>query len=253
MHFVGIGHSHVVALAKGTYALQVRGDQRPGGAVSCRFHYLYDPVYEPPFVGGGLNGAILRAISEGAPRFVLASIGGNEHNVLSISQRDGKFDFLLGENLDLSCDPRAALIPESAVRETLCHYLEDKMLILRAIRAATDAPVVQIEPPPPVPREQVLAYPKEFFASILDRRNLAPDLLRYKVWRVQCGLMRQICADYGVMYVETPANMIDVPGMMARHAWGADATHANEVYGEAMINRALDCVAGHPSTGERPA
>ncbi len=242
MHFVGVGHSHVVALAKGAYALQAKGDQRRGGAISCHFHYLYDPAYTPPFAGAQLNAEILRVVAEGAPQFVLTSMGGNEHNVLSISQRDGKFDFWLGENLGLPCDPRATMITESALRETLRDYLEEKMQILRAIRVATDVPIVQVEPPPPLPREQVLAYPKEFFRSLLDRRTLAPDLLRHKVWRVQCSLMRQICADFGVGYVETHPDMIDASGMMARHAWGADATHANDVYGEAMIELVLQRV-----------
>ena len=253
MHFVGLGHSHIVALAKGAYALAAQSSLAAAEALTCRFCYLYDPQYEPPFVaaddGRQLNPGILAAIRDGAPRFILTSIGGNEHNVLSIAQRDGRFDFILGENPELALDRQAKAIPEAAIRETLRDWMADKTDILRALRAATDVPIVQIEPPPPLPRKHVLAYPKEFFRSLLDQRNLSPDLLRYKMWRVQSGILRDLCGDLGVMYVETPPDMIDGAGMLAAKAWGKDATHANDHYGEAMVASALRRVLDIPGRG----
>jgi hypothetical protein len=59
------------------------------------------------------------------------------------------------------------------------------------------------------------------------------------MWRVQAGLYRKACADLGIHYVETLPDMIDQHGMLARKAWGRDATHANDCYGEAMMAEAF--------------
>jgi hypothetical protein len=243
LSFAGLGHSHVVALARGAYALQAQGAGIAGAPISGRFHYLYDAPYDPPFTaasrGQELNDAILDACRDGEPRFLLLSIGGNEHNVLSMAQPARRYDFILGENPDLPLDQSGEIIPESAVRETLRAWMSDKTAVLRAIRKVSEAPMIQIEPPPPLPREQVLAYPKEFFRSILEQRKLSSDLLRYKMWRVQAKLMRDLCDEADVLYVETLPDMIDEAGMLAKKAWGKDATHANEFYGEAMVAEAL--------------
>jgi hypothetical protein len=254
MFVVALGHSHVVALAKGAYALQARGARVAGEAFACRFHYLYDPKYEPAFVdaagGRALNPAILDALGDKDPRFVLTSVGGNEHNVLSIAQRTRRFDFILGEQPDLALDPRAELVPESAIRETLRDWMQDKTDILRAIRATTRIPIVQIEPPPPLPREQVLAYPNEFFRSLLDQRHMSPDVLRHKMWRIQTEVLREICAEIEAIYIETPPEMIDRHGMLAKAAWGKDATHANETYGEAMVALAFQRISDELAKAE---
>lgn len=243
MNFVALGHSHVVALAKGTYALQDRRAQDGGEPISGAFHYLYDPGFEPPFVDGAarsvLNPNIADALSDPTARFVLTSIGGNEHNVLSIARNRPHFDFILGEQPDLPLERGAEILPEAAIRETILDWMSEKIAILRALRRATSVPIVQIEPPPPLPREQVLAYPKEFFRSVIDQRKMSPDLLRRKMWRVQIGVYRDVCAELGIAYVPTLPEMIGADGMLATSACGKDATHANEAYGEAMVLTAL--------------
>lgn len=248
LKFVALGHSHVVALAKGAYALQAKGALFAGRRSQGRFHYLYDKAFEPAFVQdqptAKLNPAILQALNADAPQFVLASMGGNEHNVLAIVQLYQRYDFILGESPDLPLDDSVEILPEALVRETLREWMEDKIAVLRALRAATALPIVQIEPPPPLPRSQVMAHPKEFFKNAVDLRKLSPDILRHKMWRVQTALYREICAALDVLYIETPPDMIDPDGMLAQKAWGGDATHANDLFGEVMMSAALARVAG---------
>lgn len=247
LHFVGLGHSHVVALAKGAYALQASAAMFDGRPIAGRFHYLYDKTFEPAFVDGAtrlaLNPKILEALAAGAPEFVLASMGGNEHNVLSIVQLYQRYDFILGEAPDLPLEPNAEILPEALIRETLREWMDEKVAVLRAVRRATTLPIVQIAPPPPLPRAQVIAHPKEFFRNAVDLRKLSPDPLRHKMWRLQLGLYRELCAEIGVLYVEAPPDMLDGDGMLAEKAWGGDATHANEFFGRAMVAAALGRIA----------
>lgn len=247
LHFVGLGHSHVVALAKGAYALQAGAALFDGRPIEGRFHYLYDKAFEPPFVDGSarraLNPKILEALAAGAPEFVIASMGGNEHNVLSIVQLYQRYDFILGEAPDLPLESNAEILPEALIRETLREWMDEKVAVLRAVREATKLPIVQIAPPPPLPRAQVIAHPREFFRNAVDLRKLSPDPLRHKMWRVQLGLYRELCAEIGVLYVEPPVDMIGDDGMLAQKAWGGDATHANELFGRATVAEAIGRLA----------
>jgi len=40
---LGLGHSHIVAIAKGCYELQHEGFRLGGAPLESRFVYLYDP------------------------------------------------------------------------------------------------------------------------------------------------------------------------------------------------------------------
>lgn len=232
--YAAFGHSHVVALARGAYALETKQAQAGARATAGGFHYLYDAAFTPEVQvgaeGAALHPAIVQ-ILEAGPEAVILSIGGNEHNVLSIAQATPRFDFVLGSAPDLALDKHAEIIPESVLRETLRDWMGVKIDTMRAIRKATTAPVIQVEPPPPLPREQVLAYPKEFFQKTL-LRKVSPDLLRYKMWRLQTELYREICAGLAIDYVATLPDFIAPDGMLARSAWATDATHANELFGE---------------------
>lgn len=241
LNFIGLGHSHIVALAKGAYALAAPGARVDGRAINGRFAYLYDAAYTPAFADKGrnrLNPAIEAALRDGAPEFALLSIGGNEHNVVSMRQPARRFDFVLGEEPDGPLDPAAEILPEAAIRETLRDYMSENISVLQAIRAASGLPMVLVEPPPPLPRAQVLAYPKEFFRSQVDQRSMSPDNLRRKVWRVQVRIMRDLATELGVNYLPTPEGMIGPDGLLKSDACGQDATHANETYGAMMVELA---------------
>ncbi len=236
--YAAFGHSHIVALAKGAYALETKQARAGQRQTAGGFHYLYDAAYVPEVQTGAdgpvLHPAIVQTLDAG-PGVVILSVGGNEHNVLSIAQASPQFDFILGSAPDLPLDRHAEIIPESVLRETLRDWMGVKIDTMRAIRKATTVPVIQVEPPPPLPREQVLAYPKEFFQKTL-LRKVSPDLLRYKMWRLQTELYREICADLGIEYVVTLPDFIGPDGMLVRSAWAADATHANELFGERMMS-----------------
>ncbi|MGO9389450.1 hypothetical protein [Rhodoblastus sp.] len=246
--FVGFGHSHVVALAKGWYALQAKGPSFLAPFVDGRFHYLHDPCFVPALSpgpeGASLNAAIIAKLGEKDPQGILLSIGGNEHNVLGLARFQQRYDFILSENPALALDPDAEIYPEATIRETLWEAMADGLFLLQAFRDATDKPIALIEPPPPLPLRQVLLHPQGIFDKSIDPGNLAPDCLRYKIWRVQAGLYRELCHKIGFIYIDTPLEMMDSNGMLVEAACGRDATHANELFGQTMIEKAIGLVSG---------
>jgi hypothetical protein len=241
--FAGFGHSHIVALAQGCYALTQRGERFQDQILEGRFHYLYGEELTPAVSADGLNPKILEKIAEAKAQFVLLSLGGNEHSALSIVQRRERFDFILGAAPDLPLEPGATILPEAVIRETLREAMEEIFATLRAFRDVVPLPLIQIEPPPPLPGEKVLSDPVEFFHTLVDANRLSTDCLRYKMWRVQVSLYREFCERLNVGYAPIPADFFTEDGMLAPFAWSKDATHANVHFGERMILEALSLLA----------
>lgn len=239
---IGFGHSHVVALANG-FDESHRDAQSPFSTIEAEFHYLYAPEFIPNCEDSGgrtvLNARILDKLagSGGAP--VILSLGGNEHNVLSILQLFEKFDFILGEEPDLPLQGEVEIYPEAMLRETLRDWMGDTLRALRAFREASAAPMVQIEPPPPIPKAQILAHPGELLPDPRMRGKIAPEWVRHKMWRVATRLYRETCAATGVDYIAVPPQALDADGMLAAPYLGADATHANAAFGRMMLQMAL--------------
>ena len=245
--YLGFGHSHIVAIAKGAYALQAKEQANAGTPTEASFHYLYDAPFHPAWLeaeqgetAGRLNGAILDKLYGTAPQFVVLSVGGNEHNVLSFSAQGRPYDFILREEPDAPLCADAEIIPESAIRETLRSWMNDKIAILEALQRASAAPCILISPPPPLPRAHVLAHPGELAQQLsVDSLQIAPERLRAKMWRLQTGIYEKICADINVAFIPAPPEFIDENGMLTAEACGNDATHANEIFGEAVMHRTL--------------
>lgn len=236
--FVAFGHSHVVALARGFDEMPAEPDHPNGG-----FHYLHDARFAPNLIDSGgredLNLNLRRLVDEVGSGSVILSIAGNEHNVLSILQTFGKFDFVLGERPELPLEPGTEVFPEAMVRETLRDWLDDGFRLLAAFRAASSAPMAQLEAPPPLPRAHVLAHPGELLPDPASRDKLSPEIFRYKVWRVQSGLYREVCRRCGITYVPVFPDMMDRDGMLAAPFHSKDATHANAAFGRRMMREAF--------------
>jgi hypothetical protein len=118
--------------------------------------------------------------------------------------------------------------------------MADSLQTMRAFRASTELPVMQLEPPPPLPRHRVLAYPREVARATLFRKHIAPERIRYKLWRLEADIFRRFCAESDIAYLPAPTNMIDTNGMLAEGGWGSDATHANSRYGIEAVKDVLD-------------
>ena len=146
-----------------------------------------------------------------------------------------KYDFILGEQPQLPLEHGAEIYPEAMIRETLRDWMSDLLALLRAFRDASRAPMAQIEPPPPLPRSHVLAHPGDLLPDRAAREKVSSDGLRHKMWRVASGLYRETCIKLGISYIEAPPDLIDNSGMLTQSCWGADATHANEVFGRRML------------------
>ena len=71
---LGLGHSHIVAIAKGCYELQDEGFQLGGAPLVSRFLYLYDPELTPTLTEEGYVGIdVIRALAVSCNGFFFAT------------------------------------------------------------------------------------------------------------------------------------------------------------------------------------
>jgi hypothetical protein len=245
MHrFIAFGHSHIVAFAKGVYQYQASDLPAQAPRVEGRFVYLYDPAYNPVLHGPAgapeLNPNLREQLTALPWDFVVLVCGGNEHNVLGIVRNKRPFDFVLSSAPDLPLQPGYELVPEALIREVLKHFMAESLQAMRTFRSATELPIMQLEPPPPLPNQRVLAYPRELLRARLLRNKIAPELVRYKLWRLESDIYMRVCHESGIAYLRAPPGMIDKNGMLAEPGWGSDATHANPRYGVEVIKDVID-------------
>jgi hypothetical protein len=242
--FVAFGHSHIVAFAKGVYEYQASDLPPEAPRVEGHFLYLYDPAYTPVLQGRpealDLNPKLREHLTERSWNFVVLVCGGNEHNVLGIVRNKRPFDFVLGSAPDLPLQPGYELVPEALIREVLKKFMAESLQTMQAFRAATGLPVMQLEPPPPLPNHRVLAYPRELVRATFFRRNIAPELIRHKLWRLESEIFAAFCKKFDIAYLPAPSSMIDKNGMLAEAGWGSDATHASQGYGLEVIKDAIN-------------
>lgn len=252
---LGLGHSHIVAIAKGCYELQHEGFQLAGAPLVSRFIYLYDPELTPTLAeesdSSRLNPRLRRIIEEEGPDGIVLSVGGNEHIALSVMQPKERFDFILGAEPELDLEPGAVVLPEAAVRETLRERMTPTLATIEAIRKETAAPLVCLEPPPPLPNSRIIQCPQEFFRRSFDPHRLSGDAFRYKMWRTQSALYRDICMREDILFAAVPAEFVAASGMLAEAVWGADASHANALFGRRMIQAAAELLEPRLGDGRR--
>jgi hypothetical protein len=60
------------------------------------------------------------------------------------------------------------------------------------------------------------------------------------MWRVQSALYREICMREDILFAAVPAEFMAPSGMLAEFVWGADASHANALFGRRMIEAAAE-------------
>jgi hypothetical protein len=173
---------------------------------------------------------------------VLSMIGGNQHAVFSTIQHPQPFDFLepgrprfLGSTVEI--------IPYRAVEAAFATGVrKGDGKSLEAIRAATDARIVHIIPPPPKADNAFVEQNHEslFAREGLAMRGVSSPSLRLKFWKLQTRILDSLCCELGIRVMMPPERALDSKGFLRPEYYARDATHANWLYGERVLREIED-------------
>jgi hypothetical protein len=219
--WVCIGHSHVTAL-------QLAGDPR------------LDPINfwgtGDPWVQVGDQTHLRADLAErvGRGRLVLSLIGGSAHTVLGMVEHPRPFDFILPSEPGLPFDEGRDLVPADAVRAKLTEMAYEYLPKIEVIARAASAPVVHLEPPPPL-ADGSLIFPHVPWVFFPDQpKVVAPKWLRYKLWRMHSEIIAEACERFGVIYSRAPVGALDTEGFL-HPRYDQDGAHANAAYGAMVL------------------
>ena len=248
---LAFGQSHLAALIAGYASL------RDKKRIECTFLALTAEELKPSLAVGRLDDRIPTAIEAEDPDAVMLAIAGNEHNILGIVNHPRRFDLVLPEAPDLMLDEQAEILPVGLVAASFRTHLENFAFpLLRHIRSAVSAPLYALEAPPPIASGEYIASQVEAkmrkqenrgaspsvlqkkmqFFDALQERGVGRPLLRYKLWRVQSSLLKELCTVLGIKFVPAPVGAQDAEGLLSEPYWGGDATHANAAYGQLVLD-----------------
>ncbi len=242
-----IGHSHLIALIEAQKARMKLGQELP---THLHAILLQDEDLQPNVISRGermvLSSALRRrldrelaALAE-VPPFLCASIGGNEHFLVGLTEHPRRFDFSLPGRPDLQVRSGVEIIAPSLMRKTLERSMADCTLslsIMRALREATDIPVVFLQSPPPVSSNEFIRNHPGPFRDAIQENGVAPASLRMKLWLLQSSIYRQECEELGCRYLEVPEEVIDDAGFLQEIGSWQDSVHASPWYGEFVLRQ----------------
>ncbi len=231
--FVGVGHSHLVALTEAEAARLAL----PGAAPSqITFVQMLAPEYTPTVLeDGALNPALQQAIA--GPVTLFGCISGNEYHYLGLVDHPRPFDFVLPDRPDLPIRQDAEIIPAGLMRETMRSQVVGGVGVLRALAAASDRRAWIVQSPPPVPDDDYIrAHPIQF-AEQVAQHGVAPASVRMKLWLLQSEVYRAACEELGLRYLDVPKAACDAAGFLLQPGWRQDPAHANSWYGQHVLQQ----------------
>jgi hypothetical protein len=252
-----VGHSHTNALGAALKRREAAGNSDPDACFRV-FHLksfttenglkeaeLLNPGPDNQITFGPLALKAMDALfPQGTTHTGISVIGGNAHLILGLLRHPEPFDFLLHERPNLPLDATARLLPFEVIFATLKARVTHQLDLLSALRLSLPGPVFHIESPPPMgDDEHVSAHLDPYFRNENFGKILSPRELRYKLWRVHSAIFAERCAEIGATFISVPPGTTDDEGFMVSQAYAMDATHANEWYGDQVIDHIRPIVA----------
>jgi hypothetical protein len=236
---VVVGRSHAVCLARASEARA-----KPSGEMRPRFAYEFVSTikYEPLPRSKEFISIVAQRLR--LCELVLAIFRGNQHNMLGLLQNSDSFSYVEEINgAEPSCKDN--ILPSSALRHGFVYTLSDLEYFLNWLRSNFAKPVFVMGPPPPIGDEVYIrqhldaAFLNRLSGSGLSIANakISPRQFRLGLWRMLNGAYASIANSCAAVWIPPPAEAFDEDGCLTRRAYGKDATHANEWYGELRLQQ----------------
>ena len=243
------GDSHVYAVQR---AIERRNAK--GLAVPLNAHRLLKTKNDVVMGDTSFEEFLKLAGGLGTTDTVISMIGGNQHAVFSTIQHPQPFSFLMPGDTPDPADSALATIPYRALAVHFDNGIRGRDgKSLKALRDATRARMIHLQPPPPKSDNQhIMRHHESNFANEnITQLGVSPPVLRLKFWRLQSELLARLCAELGIEVLPPPAAALDPEGYLAHDCYANDATHANPAYGELVLQQIAQAVAAGTSSEAR--
>jgi hypothetical protein len=167
---------------------------------------------------------------------------GNQHNIHFLLESGEKFKIfeIFEENPD---DP---VVPQSQLRALFDPTFEELRNVLK--KFPKKSKLLLIETPPPKSKrfiDRQLSDPN-FVGNLMGMESRShlelratSDALRIAIWKFTQQITKEIADEFGVCFIPTPRFAFDEIGLLKEEFWTDDFTHANEDFGELLLNHLI--------------
>lgn len=236
MKILVVGDSHTQAIKQ---ALKTHQNVHPG-LIEIEA-YRYSKLKNGKEIGDLSPDAIVDRVAElGSSDLVVSTIGGNQHQTLSLVQHPMPFTMFVPDEPVATESVAENIIPYAQMWDVFERGLCGKDgSRLRKLREAASCPVVHLAPPPPkADAEHIMKRHETDFtkAGILEK-GVSPALFRLRMWKTQIAVLVKLTKEWNIELLPPPERALDTQGFLAPAYYADDATHANAAYGTLLIEQ----------------
>lgn len=244
----GIGHSHILSIR---YAANNFLDELDVNNLTLNTIWLGEKPYTNYLAGSDNVGTVsamfsnplLNEIKQLKPSkdIIFTSYGGNAHNILGLVQHPIPFDFLYA-GIEGEAEDGVEIVPSKLVEAALIEQggFPETCWALRATRASFGGRIIQCESPPPIYDNNFLMEHSGPFRSSFVKFGISQPILRYKLWRMHSDLVKRECDALEIEFLPAPKEFITLDGFLTASGLNNDTTHANSIYGGAVIKQLIN-------------
>lgn len=224
-----VGHSHI-----GSIKLALAACPDPAIAL-VNFHDLDDSALVEN------RGPSAKLRERYAPRHLFSMIGGNTFHRLALLDHPWPIQVLQSAN-DRDLDPDRFLISNAMMRDLLRRFAALHFAMMLRLQQIFEMPLVHVAPPPPLRLDDLRGLLPPTYAG-RDDYGVVPPVMRMKIYRIHCALLREHCAENAITLIEPPAAACDEDGFLLAELRD-DAVHANGLYGAMVVQQLMNSVGG---------
>ncbi|MFC5355653.1 tetratricopeptide repeat protein [Azospirillum himalayense] len=166
---------------------------------------------------------------------IFLSISGSDYLSFCISAPNPSYDIIIPGREDLPRINGARVVPYEEMKARLKRHIRHVVLGIKAIRAEVSAPIIYLEPPPPIEDNQHLTQHAGWAERLLANSGPSSPIVRYKLWLLHSEIIKEACESVGVVFLELPSSVLNERGYLADSMLLNDVMHANLLFGAEIL------------------
>lgn len=236
-----LGDSHATAIGEAVRARSASGADAasPLDIFASRFAKKKENGATIPGLSEAEAIAKLRAAKK--TDILVSTLGGNQYNTLGLLEHPEPFDIIDPVTRGDPEPTTARIIPVAQMSLAFDDFVGGIRQPLERLKASFAGQVFHLNPPPPKSDNAYIKKNAEGYFRSEGKVvvNVSPPGMRRRLWLAQTAALARMCEGIDVSFLDVPEDSLDEAGFLKREAYGADATHANSVYGE-LVLRSLE-------------
>lgn len=180
-----------------------------------------------------------------ADDILIFSFAGTMHNVISLLRHPEPFDVLAPDE-EAGDTP---IVTRSALMRAFAHPDWSQWGKVERFKALTGARMFHLAAPPPMADHEFILQRRVSYRGLsFAKDGLNPAPFRLKIWEIEMRAIAELCSNHGMGFLLPPDRALTSGGYLAHECYADDAAHANERYGELVLEQ-LDalCPVREPS------